>query len=86
MLETMTDQLKTPLNGIICFVEISKACQEISEFTQNLDIINKNALMLLYQLNSILDYGAILKNTLMLKIEFFNLRLAINEIFEIFIE
>ena len=65
----MTDKLKTPLNGIFCFIEISKSCKDIDLILRNLEIINKNAHILHYHINSFLDYGSILKNSLILKIE-----------------
>ena len=40
--------------------------------------------MLLYYINSILDYGQIMKDKLILKLEKFDLNSAVNEIFEIF--
>jgi signal transduction histidine kinase len=87
VLASVTHDLKTPLNSIICQSETALASFDLSSIKQNVKIIERNSKMLIHQVYDILDYSYYLKNKkIRVSKQYFTLSELIQDVRDIFIQ
>ena len=84
MLASVTHDLKTPLNGIILFLDSIEKENSIDNIRKVFTIIRKNAFLLLYIIYDILDYSRLLNKRLNLVYSKFLLREVLEEVYQLF--
>lgn len=84
LLVSITHDLRTPLNGVMAFISLSKAEQEIEKRNKYLEMAHINSKLLMALIEDILDFQCIANNKFNLKLEEFKLNEIIEEINELF--
>lgn len=80
LLASVTHDLRSPLNGMIAFINTAKECEEQEKRNQYLEYAEVNAHLLLSLINDILDYSSFLNNKIRINEDKFKLSTVIQEI------
>lgn len=84
LLVSITHDLRTPLNGVMAFISLSKSEQEIEKRNRYLEMAYINSKLLMALIEDILDFQCIANNKFNLKLDEFKLNEIIEEINELF--
>ena len=83
ILASVSHDLRSPLSGIITFVNYAKIIEDINERNKYLDYSRINADLLMSMINDLLDYSAINKGNINLSISDVSLNQIIKEVYEL---
>ena len=80
LLATITHDLRTPLSGMLHFINQAKETKDVSELEKSLQYAQINGDLLMLLINDILDFSLLHENKMRLNIASFNLKNTIDEV------